>query len=407
MRIDMVSEHASPLAALGGADAGGQNVHVAELANGLARRGHQVVVHTRRDSADLPDTVRVSPGVTVEHVPAGPPQAIPKDDLLPYMTEFGDHLAVRWRTQRPDVVHAHFWMSGVAARRGIAGLDVPMLQTFHALGRVKRRHQGHKDTSPPQRERIEAELARNADFVVATCSDEVVELTEMGVAPEHTAVVPCGIDLTKFVPTGTVADRTERPRILSIGRLVERKGVDTTIAALAGVADAELVIAGGPERSTWDADPEIARLRFVAEQAGVAERVHFAGQLAHSDAPAMYRSADVVVSAPWYEPFGTVPLEAMACGVAPVVTAVGGHLDTVIDGETGLLVPPRDSHTLASRLRTLLARPRWRCDLGRAGVGHVRARYGWDRLVRETESVYRRALEHSGASVAASTGGRP
>lgn len=395
MRIDMVSEHASPLAALGGVDAGGQNVHVAELANGLARRGHEVVVHTRRDSEDLPATVRAAPGVTVEHVPAGPPRPIPKDELLPYMEEFGDHLSLRWDLERPDVVHAHFWMSGVAARRGAHELGVPVLQTFHALGRVKRRHQGAADPSPKEREHIEARLARTADLVVATCSDEVSELTQLGVPGERTAVVPCGIDLTTFVPGGPVASRNGRPRILSIGRLVERKGVDTVITALAGIADAELVIVGGPDSATWDTDPEIARLRSVAERAGVCDRVRFVGQVDHADAPALYRSADVVVSAPWYEPFGTVPLEAMACGVAPVVTAVGGHLDTVVEGRTGLFVPPRDSQALASRLRDLLDRPGRRREMGRAGVGHVRARYGWDRLARETESAYRRVLAPS------------
>lgn len=405
MRIHMVSEHASPLAALGGVDAGGQNVHVAELASGLARRGHEVVVHTRRDDPDLPPVVRAGPGVTVEHVPAGPPRPVSKDDLLPYMAEFGDRLAHRWALDTPDVVHAHFWMSGVASRRGLAGSRVPLLQTFHALGRVKRRYHGAKDPSPPQREEIEADLARTADVVVATCADEVGELTEMGVPVERTTIVPCGIDLTRFKPSGPVADTSERPRILSIGRLVERKGVDTLIAALAEVPEAELVVAGGPPRRRGNSDPELARLADVAARAGVDDRVRFYGRVAHEDTPALYRSADVVVSAAWYEPFGTVPLEAMACGVPPVVTAVGGHLDTVEDGVTGCLVPPKRPDVLAECLRQLLANPSWRTRMGRAGAEHIGQRYGWDRLSHEIELVYRRAMTADESAAAVSTGG--
>ncbi|QUH00649.1 glycosyltransferase [Saccharopolyspora erythraea] len=405
MRIELISEHASPLAPLGGADAGGQNVHVAELATGLARLGHEVVVHTRRDSPELPPSVRVAPGVTVEHVPAGPAEPIPKDHLLPHMTEFGDRLAVRWALERPDVVHAHFWMSGVAARRGLRDLDVPLLQTFHALGRVKRRHQGVEDTSPPQRERVESELACGADVVVATCSDEVRELEEIGLPPQRAAIVPCGTDLGKFTPEGPVARRGDAPRILSIGRLVERKGVDTAIRALAEVPGAELVVAGGPAHREWDGDPEVARLRAAAAGAGVADRVRFAGQVPHETAAALYRSADVVVCVPWYEPFGTVPLEAMACGVPLVVSAVGGHLDSVADGGTGLFVPPKDSSALACALRDLLSDPRRRAEMGRAGVRRVRERYGWDRLAAQTEAVYQRARTLH--RPLASTGGRP
>lgn len=402
MRIDLVSEHASPLAALGGADAGGQNVHVAELARALGRRGHDVVVHTRRDDPRLPDAVGAGTGVTVEHVPAGPPEPVPKDDLLPHMDEFGAHLAARWRQRRPHVVHAHFWMSGLAAQRGAAGLDLPVLQTFHALGRVKRRHQGAADTSPPERERIEAAVARSADLVVATCSDEVRELVEVGVLPERTTVVPCGIDPARFAPGGPAAPRTDRPRLLSIGRFVPRKGVDTAITALAEVPDAELLIAGGPDAAHWDADPEVARLTEAARRAGVRDRVRFLGALSHDEVPALYRSADAVLSVPWYEPFGTVPLEAMACGVPPVVTAVGGHLDTVTDDVTGLLVPPREPAELARRLRELLADPERRRRLGRAGVERVRARYGWSRLVRDTEAAYERV---AAPAVAANRGG--
>src|SRR5215207_5361570 len=172
MRIAMVSEHASPLAVLGGADAGGQNVHVAALALALAERGHEVEVYTRRDGAALPERVRFGPGVEVRHVRAGPPVPLAKDDLLPYMAEFGHSLATRWALRPPDVVHAHFWMSGVACEHARRSVDFAFAQTFHALGVVKRRHQGQRDTSPPERLAIEARLASCADAVIATATDE-------------------------------------------------------------------------------------------------------------------------------------------------------------------------------------------------------------------------------------------
>src|SRR5690606_4614417 len=134
MRIHLVSEHANPLAAVGGVDSGGQNVHVAALAVALAERGHEITVYTRRVSEDEPERVEMAPGVTVEHVPAGPAVPLPKDELLPYMPAFGEHLIRRWTLERPDVAHAHFWMSGVATRIAAARHGVPIVQTFHALG---------------------------------------------------------------------------------------------------------------------------------------------------------------------------------------------------------------------------------------------------------------------------------
>ncbi|MFI0468995.1 glycosyltransferase [Saccharopolyspora sp. 5N102] len=403
MRIAMISEHASPLAALGGVDAGGQNVHVAELATGLVGLGHDVVVHTRRDDPRLPAAVRTDAGFTVEHVPAGPPEPLPKDELLPHMGDFGEHLADTWADEPPDLVHAHFWMSGLAALRGARALEVPVLQTFHALGVVKRRHQGDKDTSPPQRVRLEADLATSVDMVIATCSDEVRELAELGLPPARTAVVPCGIDVDAFFPAGG-EDASRPPRILCIGRMVERKGIDTVILALAEIPDAELLVAGGPGPDEWNTDPEVARLAGIARRFGVADRVRFLGRIDHDQVPELYRSVDVVVSAPWYEPFGIVPLEAMACGVPPVVTAVGGHLDTVIDRATGLHVPPRDPRAVARAIRELLAHPDWRAELGESGAELVRGRYGWNRLARETAAVYEQARARRATPVTATRG---
>ncbi|HYZ37634.1 MAG TPA: glycosyltransferase [Pseudonocardiaceae bacterium] len=403
MRIALISEHASPLAAIGGADSGGQNVHVAQLAQALGDRGHHVTVYTRRDDSGLPDRVRVGPGVTVEHVPAGPATILPKDALLPYMAQFGDHLATRWIAEPPDVAHAHFWMSGLAAHRGARGTDIPVLQTFHALGVVKRRHQGASDPSPPSRLRLEAELARDATLVIATCTDEVTELTALGVPASRIAVVPCGVDLDRFSPSGPRAARDGRHRILSLGRLVERKGVETTVRAMTAVPGAELVIAGGGDAI---ADAEQARLSSVAAACGVQDRVRLLGRIARRDVPALLRSADVVVSVPWYEPFGMVPLEAMACGVPVVASAVGGHLDTVVDGRTGALVPPRNPAALAQRLRELLADPARLAAIGSAAAARARSRYGWNRIAVETELLYRQVLAGEGTPATSAPGGQ-
>jgi D-inositol-3-phosphate glycosyltransferase len=385
----MVSEHASPLAALGGADAGGQNVHVAALSAALARRGAEVVVHTRRDDPDLPPRVTFAPGVTVEHVDAGPPEPIPKDELLPHMDELAAGLRRSWRVDPPDVVHAHFWMSGLAALRAGRPLGLPVVQTFHALGVVKRRHQGAKDTSPPSRIRDERFLARQADRIVATCSDEVFELVRMGADLHRVTVVPCGVDLGLFRPDGPAEPRDPgRPRLLVVSRLVERKGIGNVITALAELPETELVIAGGPPADRLDQDPEARRLTALAERFGMAGRVRLRGQVEPGDLPALYRSADLVVCVPWYEPFGIVPLEAMACGVPVVASAVGGLVDSVVDGVVGVHVPPRRPDLLARALAGLLADPARRAALGAAGARRARRRYGWDRIARATLEVY-------------------
>ena len=394
MRIDLVSEHASPLAAIGGVDAGGQNVHVAALAAGLAERGHEVTVHTRRDDASLPDRVVVQDGYNVAHVTAGPARALPKDELLDHMPAFARVLRRQWASRPPHVVHAHFWMSGLAAVEAAAGLlePVPVLQTFHALGSVKRRHQGAADTSPEERIELERGLCRDVSHVVATCSDEVFELRRLGLRSDRVSIVPCGVDTSEFTPDGPVAPRSDRARLLVLGRLVERKGQDDAVRALRAVPGAELVVVGGPAPDAVDADPEVRRLRALAAEAGVADRLVFTGAVARADVPAWIRSADVVLAVPWYEPFGITPLEAMACGRPVVATAVGGLVDTVVDGITGDLVPSRDPGRLGSVLAALLADDERRAAYGAAGVRRARDRYRWSRVVADTESVYRQVL---------------
>ena len=397
----MVSEHASPLAVLGGADAGGQNVHVAALSAGLARRGLEVVVHTRRDGPALPRRVPLCPGVEVDHVPAGPPAPVPKDELPPFMDAFADDLAREWLARPPDLVHAHFWMSGRAALRARdrACPGVPVVQTFHALGVVKRRHQGARDTSPAERRPAERALVRSVDRVLATCSDEVFELVRLGADGRRVSVVPCGVELGLFGPDGPVEPRAPgRRRLVVVGRLVERKGVADVVAALPALPGTELVVAGGPEPRGLGAHPEARRLAALARGLGVDDRLELRGRVSRRALPALLRSADALVAVPWYEPFGIAPLEAMACGVPVVASAVGGQVDTVVHGVTGLHVPPRDPAALAAALGDLLADPARRARLGAGGARRARERYGWDRVAQATHEAYQ--------GLAATSGGR-
>jgi len=389
LKVSMISEHASPLAVLGGVDAGGQNVHVAALAEAMARQGAEVTVYTRRDDAALPARVPLAPNVTVEHVDAGPPEIIEKDQLLPYMDEFAENVQTRWRSEPPDVVHAHFWMSGYAALKAAKPLDIPVVQTFHALGVEKRRHQGAKDTSPAQRLAIEEQIAHESSRVIATATAEAFELVRMGADKTKITVVPCGVDLSLFQPLGPTEGRDRRiSRIVSVSRLVERKGIGDAITALKLLPRAELVIAGGPHISQLESDSEGRRLKQLARDLGVEDRVVFRGRLERNAVPALLRSADAVVCYPWYEPFGIVPLEAMACGVPVVVAQVGGLVDSVVDGATGLHVPPHSPIALADALRNLLADEHRRVKLGLAGTRRANQRYGWARIASDTLAVY-------------------
>jgi glycosyltransferase involved in cell wall biosynthesis len=386
--IAMVSEHANPLAALGGHEAGGQNAYVAALATHLARRGCRVTVHTRRDGRG-PRRVALAPGVEVDHVPAGPARPVPRDDLLPHMDELADQLAQAWRRERPDVVHAHFWMSGRAALAAARPFDLPVVQTFHALGSVKRREQGPHDTSPRCRVAQEAAIAARADSIVATCTDETRELIAMGADPARIAVVPCGVDLDVFTPDGPAAPRrTGRHRLVAVGRLVPRKGLADAICALAALPDTELVVAGGPPARSLGRDPEVRRLVNLARRCGVGDQVRFSGRMDPRGVAGLLRSADALVAVPWYEPFGMVALEAMACGVPVVASAVGGLLDTVVDGVTGVHVPPRDAAALAAALRRLLDDPDRRAVMGRAGRVRAQERYAWPEVAAQVHDVY-------------------
>jgi glycosyltransferase involved in cell wall biosynthesis len=391
MKIAMVSGHANPLLAadeLGRADLGGQNLHISALACELARRGHRVTIFTRKQDEKLPDRARLAPGVLVEHVPGGPAGRLPEGKLLRCLPDFVANLRDRLLGARPDIVHAHSWLSGLAAITAAERLRLPVVQTYHTLGMINQRHPDVIGVSGQVRFRMERAIGLTADAVIATCSGERSALTRVGVSGTRVQVVPCGVDTERFSRTGPVYPRGDDPRLLFLGRLVEGKGVDTMIRALARIPGAELVVAGGPPRNHLDRDPEIVRLRRIAQEVDVADRVAFIGQVPHREVPKLLRSADLVVNVPRYEPAGRVPLEAMACGVPVAAAPVGGQADSVVDSVTGIHVPPRQPSEIARRIRGLLADPTRRTAFGIAAADRARSRFSWERVARETQGVY-------------------
>ncbi|MFI5496157.1 glycosyltransferase [Actinoplanes sp. NPDC051859] len=385
MRIAMISEQASPLPA-GDAPAGAQRRHIAELSAALAELGHDVRVYTRRDDPSLPAEVALPSGVRVLHVPAGPPHALAGAELLQHMGDFAKWLRTDWHDTDwlPDVAHAHFWTSGLAAVTAAKEIGVPVVQSFHEIA------VGEQPGGPgASRTGYERALGRAVDRVVAQSQDELRGLVRIGVPRSRLTVVPAGVDSDRFTPDGPAADRDpDRPRILSVGRLVERKGFGDVIEALRYVPGAECVVVGGPPAAQLDTDPQAKKLRALAERCQVADRVRLVGGVPATDMPGWYRSADLLVAAPWQEQFELAPLEAMACGVPVVGTPVGGINETIVDGLTGDLVPARDPRALGSALRRLVNDKVRRFAYATAALDRARQAYSWKRVASQVGAVY-------------------
>ncbi len=419
--IAIVSEHASPLRAAGGVDAGGQNIYVANVARELARLGLQVDVYTRSDGAALAPVVCVAPGVRVVHVRAGPATELPKEKLLAHMPSFSAamHAFVRRHKLRYDIVHANFFMSGWVGLRFARSFRTALVTTFHALGRVRRLHQGADDGFPDVRFEIEEQLVRESHRIVAECPQDLRDMIEhYGADASRIDIVPCGFDPAELGPVDRLAARAQLQwpadafTVLQLGRMVPRKGVDNVIRSIAVLKnrfgrDARLVIAGGNSADpATDRTPELERLAGIAQAEGVADRVEFIGRCDRDRLRTVYSAADVFVTTPWYEPFGITPVEAMACACPVVGAAVGGIQDTVVDGRTGFLVPPNDPEALAERLLRLAANPALGQRMGRAGLARARALFTWERVAQALLDVYRRAAVCARSPVRASRSGR-
>ena len=393
MKIALVAEQASQLTPSRGrtAPCSGPAHGLVPLAGALAGLGHDVTVYARRDAESQPARTSLVPGVTLERLPAGPAAVLPPDQVLAHMSAFSGQLAKRWNRSTPDVVHAHYWTSGLAALAATRDVSVPVVQTFHTLGVSERRADG-RAAGLDRRIKMEALIARSVHTVLVSSSGEQDDLTRLGVPRRSVTVVPYGVDTSQFLPEGPVARRSSKPRLLAVDPLVSPDPVAGIIRAVAEVPGCELVIVGGPARSGLAGHPLYRQLMTLAASLGVDRRVVFVGQVSQARMPALLRSADLLVHTTLYEPFGMAPLEAMACGTPVMAAAGGAHEDEVVDGATGVLVRPGRPAALAARIRHLLATPMLLQGYGIAAADRARSRYSWDRIGRETLAVYERSL---------------
>ncbi|GAC1350072.1 MAG: glycosyltransferase family 1 protein [Ktedonobacteraceae bacterium] len=413
-RIAFFSEHASPVACLGGADAGGQNVYVDEVSRNLARRGYAVDVFTRRASLETPEIIEWAPGVRVVNLLAGPAEARPKDELWPFMPEFRNSF-LRFMVQdeaQYDVLHGNFWMSGWVISELRKRLNIPAVQIFHAMGLTKRRHQKHVDTSPGDRIQTEKDIVPSVDRMIAQCPAERAELLDDYGADLHKVVIiPSAVNTRVFRPLAQ-ADARRRigleehgKVIVYVGRLLPRKDVRNIVRAVAllrqrnaGDADAGLgkvtllVVGGETVEPDAVATPELGQLQRLATELGIADAVQLVGKRQANELRDYYSAGDVVVTTPWYEPFGLTPLEGMACGRPVIGSAVGGITFTIKDGETGLLVPPKEPEALATALRKLLSAPERCVQMGLAARRRVEREFTWSIVAMRTAALYETVL---------------
>jgi D-inositol-3-phosphate glycosyltransferase len=412
-RIALISDHASPLAAPGSIDCGGQNVYVAHLARELALAGYGVDVFTRRDAIGQKQLVRWRENLRVVNVPAGPAHFVPKEQMLPYVDAFARFTTrfARHQGAAYDIVHANFFMSGMIAQHLKQALGIPFVITFHALGQVRRLAQGAADAFPPARVRIESLLMTQADRIIAECAQDRQDMEQLyGASPGRIDVAPCGFDPEELWPVEQLEARRMlglapgRFTVLQLGRIVPRKGVDTVIQATAllrdlRAIDAQLLVVGGEVDAGGREGPEMARLRALAHRLGIAAHVHFLGQQPRAALRHYYGAADVFVTTPWYEPFGITPVEAMACARPVIGAEVGGIKSTVVDGGTGFLVPSRDPQAVADRLATLHANPQLARSMGEAGLRRAYRHYTWRTVAHQVAAVYTAVLAEARSPV--------
>lgn len=402
----MLSYHTCPLATLGGKDTGGMNVYVRDLTKELGRMGVEVDVFTRSQDEHVPHVLHdLGYGNRVVHVPAGPEVPLPKPELAEYVPQFVSGILEfsQHRDLQYDLIHSHYWMSGIAAEALNDIWDVPVVHMFHTLGMMKQRVARDKaEVDGDYRLEGEQKVLRLADRVIAATPAELAQLQWLYQADvSHVEVIPPGVDLTHFYPI--LPEEAKEfigippcdRMLLFVGRIEPLKGLDTLIEAIAimrreGFEDCPIclsIIGGDPQVSDEEMSAEMTRLQELREDLDLEDMVTFLGKRSQDTLPYYYSASEAVVMPSHYESFGMVALEAMACGTPVVASHVGGLAFLVQDGVTGFTVPVDEPRALADCLKELIKNPDLRQKMGERAAEFAQE-YGWDTIAAQIVEVY-------------------
>ena len=410
-RVAMISVHTSPLAILGGKDAGGLNVYVRELSRQLDASHVMVDIFTRRFDESTPEIVELSERVRVISIEAGPAETVPKDDLFCLLPEFASEVALfsLRKGLRYDIVHSHYWLSGWVANLLKRYWNAPTVHVFHTLAHLKNRVSNDTDHESTLRVQVERRLLEVLDNIVAPNPDERAELIwTLGADNARICTIPPGIDLSRFHPRDVdearkQLDLPDNPIVLFIGRVDPIKGIDTLIDAFArlrhrdwGNRPPKLVFIGGTVHKLANGDEvlgeDLAPVLDQARQRGIEEDVIFRGAQPQDLLPMYYSAATVCVVTSLYESFGLVAVEAMACGIPVVATRVGGMKFTVEEDVSGLLVPSGDAQAIADALATVIQNRQLRSTL-QVGARQAAIRFSWHTVGSAVLNLYERLAD--------------
>lgn len=396
----ILSLHTSPLLQPGSGDSGGMNVYVRQLGASLAQSGVDVRVFVRRSDPNSPQVTLVEPGLEVVQIDAGALD-LPKEDLLEILPAFTSGVEQELRKRPAKVIHANYWLSAIAGHELKHRLGLPLITTFHTLARVKAADGMADDPAIAAiRDRYESQIIGCSDAICASNPYEAQQIIELYDAhADRIEIVPPGVDHAFFSPGSGQCARSalgfaDSPTFLFVGRIQPLKGVSLAVGALGAMQhqNARLVIVGGP--SGPDGSSELERVEKLIADHGLVDRVAFIEPQQHHMLSTYYRAATAVVVPSRSESFGLVALEAAACGVPVVATAVGG-LQSIVDHErTGLLVDTQRPTEFAAALDQIIDQPEWARSLGDAAATKA-LQYSWSTTAGRLRRLYGDLAAHS------------
>ncbi|MDP3879467.1 MAG: glycosyltransferase [Dehalococcoidales bacterium] len=362
LRIAMLSVHSCPVGTLGAKDTGGMSVHIRELAGKLGKQGHTVDIYTRVHDPKDPQIVNLGQNARLIHLRAGD-EEIDKLAVYTCLPDFVENLESFRENDslQYDLLYSHYWISSLAGKHLQQRWNIPHITTFHTLGAVKNAI-GIGEKEPDLRIESEKEAVRDCQHIIATTEKEKTSLIHYyGASPENISVVPCGVNMELFRPVDKEDARrelgsTDDKIILFVGRIEPLKGIATLLRAMPYLQDGHrprLVIIGGDKRS----QPEIEKLQGLCRELQIEDSVTFLGMIKQDKLPYFYSAAEVCVIPSYYESFGLVALESLACGTPVVATDVGNLKDIIQPGVTGYVVTENTPHSLAEKIDRILCNP--------------------------------------------------